>query len=521
MPNGTDIAKAYVQIIPSAEGIKGKLADAMGGEADAAGKDAGSKFSAIFGKFLKIGTAVAAAKKLSEFVKKSVESYAEYEQLVGGVEKIFDQANQTQILKDANEAYKNLNMSANEYLAAINQTGATFAMTMGDQKGYDTAKKGMQAIADFASGTGANLELLNEKFGMITRSAASYQSISDQFSGILPSTSKDFLEQAQAAGFLSDSYKSLTEVPIAEYQQAVADMLEKGVHDAGLLGNTFAESTTTISGSLAMTKSAWSNFVTGLADENANIEELTQNLVTSITAVAQNIVPALGRIISTLGKMLSDAIVRGADKLLTGGATAAMNFIEGIASKIGEVAQSAWTAVTTFVGGIASRISMIADKGREVLQAFKNGVLSAVGSLASAGLNLVQGIWNGISNGLGWIKGKIQGWVGNVTSFIKGLFGIHSPSTVMRDEVGQYLALGIGEGFVDAMGSVERDMIDAMPDLGNFQTSFSMSNASKPISGQTINYGGVTINVNGAGRNADQIARELQLILNRKVATFA
>lgn len=498
MPNGTDIAKAYVQIIPSAEGIKGKLADAMGGEADSAGKSAGSKFAATFGKFAAAG-AVAAATAIGAVIKKSVESYAEYEQLVGGVEKIFDQANQAQILKDADEAYKNLNMSANEYLTSINKTGATFAMTMGDQKGYDTAKKGMQAIADYASGTGVNLDVLNEKYGMITRSASSYQSIADQFAGILPATSDDFLKQAQAAGFLSDEYKKLTDVPLAEYQQAVTDMLEKGVDNMGLLGNTVAESTETISGSLAMTKSAWSNFVTGLADENANVEELTQNLVTSITAVAKNIVPVIGQIISTLGKMLGDAIVRGADKLLTGGATVAMNFIEGIASKI----------------------SGIIAKGREAVSAFADGVRNAVGSVISAGMSLVQGIWQGISNGLGWIKGKIQGWVGNVTSFIKSLFGIHSPSTVMRDEVGQYLALGIGEGFVDAMGSVERDMIDAMPDLGNFQTSFSMNSASKPISGQTINYGGVTINVNGAGRNADQIARELQLILNRKVATFA
>ena len=452
MPSGTDIAKAYVQIIPSAEGIKGKLTEAMGGEADAAGKSAGSKFSATFGKFAKAG-AVAAAAALGAVIKKSVESYAEYEQLVGGVEKIFDEANQAQILQDANEAFKDLNMSANEYLAAINQTGAAFAQTMGDQKGYDAARKGMKAIADYASGTGRNLEELNDKFALITRSTSSYQSIADQFSGILPATSKDFLEQAQAAGILSDSYKSLTEVPIAEYQQAVTEMLEKGVDSMGLLGNTAAESLGTISGSLAMTKSAWSNFVTGLADENANIEELTQNLVTSITAVAQNIIPVIGQIISTLGKMLGDAIVRGADKLLTGGATVAVNFIEGIASKI----------------------SGIIAKGREAVAAFASGVRNAVGSVISAGLSLVQGIWQGISNGLGWIKGKIQGWVGNVVAFIKNLFGIHSPSAVMRDEVGRFMALGIGEGFTAAMGGVERDMLDSMPDISGFQTTYSLT----------------------------------------------
>lgn len=467
MPSGTDIAKAYVQIIPSAEGIKGKLTEAMGGEADAAGKSAGSKFSATFGKFAKAG-AVAAAAALGAVIKKSVESYAEYEQLVGGVEKIFDEANQAQILRDANEAFKDLNMSANEYLAAINQTGAAFAQTMGDQAGYDAARKGMKAIADYASGTGRNLEELNDKFALITRSTSSYQSIADQFSGILPATSKDFLEQAQAAGILSDSYKSLTEVPIAEYQQAVTEMLEKGVDSMGLLGNTAAESLGTISGSLAMTKSAWSNFVAGLANENANIEELTQNLVTSITAVAQNIVPVIGQVISTLGKMLGDAIVRGADKLLTGGATVATNFIEGIASKI----------------------SGIIAKGREAVAAFASGVRNAVGSVISAGLSLVQGIWQGISNGLGWIKGKIQGWVGNVVSFIKNLFGIHSPSAVMRDEVGRFMALGIGEGFTAAMGGVERDMLDSMPDIGSFQTTYSLT-------------------ANSAESNAGGISREL------------
>lgn len=456
LPNGTDIAKAYVQIIPSAEGIKGKLEDALGSEAGEAGESAGNKFSATFGKFLKIGTAIAAAKKLGDFVRESVESYAEYEQLVGGVEKIFDQANQAQILKDANEAYKDLNMSASEYLAAINQTGAAFAQTMGDQAGYDAARKGMKAVADYASGTGRNLDELNDKFALITRSTSSYQSIADQFSGILPATSADFLEQAQAAGFLSDSYTKLTEVPIAEYQQAVTEMLEKGVDSMGLLGNTAAESLGTISGSLAMTKSAWSNFVTGLADENANIEELTQNLVTSIAAVAQNIVPVLGRIISTLGKMLSDAIVRGADKLLIGGATVAMSFMEGIASKI----------------------SGIIAKGREAVSAFASGVRNAVGSVVSAGLSLVQGVWQGISNGLGWIKGKIQGWVGDVVSFIKRLFGIHSPSTVMRDQVGKFLALGIGEGFEDAMSTVNRMMEDAMPDPLNMTSTYTVNSAA-------------------------------------------
>ena len=161
--------------------------------------------------------------------KSAVDGFAEYEQLAGGAQKIFDQMDYSKIAQDANNAYKELGLSANQYLSVINDVGATFAATMGDEAGYEAARTGLKAISDYASGTGKNVNELSQKFTLITRSTSSYQSIADQFSGILPATSAGFLEQAQAAGFLSDSYTQLTEVPIAEYQDAVSKMLEQGV----------------------------------------------------------------------------------------------------------------------------------------------------------------------------------------------------------------------------------------------------------------------------------------------------
>ena len=213
-----------------------------------------SKLSSSLGKGLataaKIGTAAvgAAATGLAALTKSAVDGFAEYEQLAGGAAKIFDEMNQADILRDAQNAYKDLGLSANQYLAVINDVGATFAATMGDAAGYEAAKTGLKAISDYASGTGKNVDELSSKFTLITRSTSSYQSIADQFSGILPATSAGFLEQAQAAGILSDSYTQLTEVPIDEYQAAVSKMLEQGVADLGLANNTVMESETTISG---------------------------------------------------------------------------------------------------------------------------------------------------------------------------------------------------------------------------------------------------------------------------------
>ena len=233
--------------------------------------------------------------------KESITNFAEYEQLVGGAQKIFDEMDYSQIATDANNAYKELNLSASQYIEAINMAGATFAQTMGDQEGYDTARAGLLAIADYASGTGKSVDELSQKYQMITRSASSYQSIADQFAGVLPQTSADFLAQAQSAGLLSDSYKSLTDVPVAEYQQAVTAMLEQGVDALGLAGNTAEESASTISGSLASVTATWQNLITGMADYDSDLDQLIGNFSESILNLAGLLAPRIRAVIYSLG----------------------------------------------------------------------------------------------------------------------------------------------------------------------------------------------------------------------------
>ena len=522
MASGTDIAKAYVQIIPSAEGIKGKLEDVLGGEAESAGKSAGGRFSKFFGTAAKVGAAAAGAVAagVAAITKGAVENFAEYEQLAGGVEKIFDQANTTQIMADAQAAYKDLNMSANDYLAAINQTGAAFAQTMGDQKGYDTARQGMKAIADYASGTGRNLDELNDKYAMITRSTSSYQSIADQFSGILPATSADFLEQAQAAGLLSDSYKNLTEVPIAEYQEAVTQMLERGVDAMGLTDNTAKEATSTLSGSIATVKASWQNLLTAFADPNADLGAIVNNFIEAAGAALGNLIPVISQALSGISQVIVQlapqigaALPGLITTLLPDLTTAAFNlllaFADGLVQNLPTLLDAALQMIPTIINGltqalpqlisyvpqlviaiaqtiiqnfpqiiaagaqlvgalaqsILSLLGQMLSAGRQLLSSIVSGIRGAISSVVSIGKNIVQGIWQGISSSLGWIKDRITGWVGNVVNFLKKLFKIGSPSKLMRDEVGIYLAEGIGVGFEDGMTDVEHAMQNSMPDL--------------------------------------------------------
>jgi len=474
--------------------------------------------------------------------KQALNSYSDYEQLAGGAQKIFDQMDYSKIEKDAQEAYLNMGISANEYLKVMTTVGANFASTLGDEKGYDVAKEGMQAITDFATGTGRSIDELSQKYQMITKSTASYQSIADQFAGILPATSAGFLESAQNAGYLSTEYKKLTEVPMAEYQQAVTKMLTQGVDALGLTGNTVAEAYNTISGSIGMMKASWQNLLTGLADDNADFAQLVDNFINTLVTpdgkggVLGQIVPKIEKIVSSASSVIQrilpqliQMVVPIIQTNLPVILTAVQHALTSILALLPTIMPTIQQLVPSIVTSLVSDLPMIIDTGLKLIVALAQGIvdslpmllsqmpvlidnvvtvlkdnfplvldtgiklvgtivagiMSALGELVKpavevvakivktigdkisdmiqVGKNLVYGIWEGISGAYTWITNKIRGWVGNVTAFIKRLFGIHSPSTLFRDEIGTNLALGIGEGFSDEMEDVSRMMADSIP----------------------------------------------------------
>lgn len=339
----------------------------------------------------KIGAAAvgAAATGIAALTKSAVDGFAEYEQLAGGAAKIFDEMNQADILRDAQNAYKDLGLSANQYLAVINDVGATFAATMGDAAGYEAAKTGLKAISDYASGTGKNVDELSQKFTLITRSTASYQSIADQFSGILPATSAGFLEQAQAAGVLSGKYKQLTEVPIDEYQAAVSKMLEKGVADLGLANNTMDEAFSTLSGSLAMAKGAWSNLVTGLANDSADLDTLINNFVESVVAATRQIIPTIGKSLDGIGTLINEIV------------PVALDYIPKIIVEfLPKIAESAVGIVTSIGTAIFDNIDQILEFGQQMLDSLLEGITSNVDGISGPVTEIITKFANFIAENL-------------------------------------------------------------------------------------------------------------------------
>lgn len=361
----------------------------------------------------------AAATAIGKVVYESYQAVGTYEQLKGGMEKIFDQADTSQIMKDANEAYKTLGMSANQYLTVINDTGATFAATMGDQKGYETAKTGIQAISDYASGTGKSIDLLSEKFTLITRSTSSYQSIADQFSGVLPATSKDFLKQAQAAGFLSTKYSELTKVPVAEYQEAVSKMLEKGVKDLGLTGNTVAEAEDTVTGSLGMMKGAWENLLVAMGS-GENLDKHFNNMIEAAGAFGKQILPvveksleSIGTLVEKLAPIIADKLPQICDDLLPPLLKAATELLKGFIKALPSIVKTIVKELPDILKGV----------GEAIVEAF-GGDSAIVGKFGESLMENAQKVAKVIPVIIGLVAAfKMFSKVKSFSSSLSGLFG--------------------------------------------------------------------------------------------------
>ena len=203
---------------------------------------------------------------------------------------------------------------------------------------------------------------------------------------------------------------------------------------------------------------------------------LLLELIKGIAQALPELIPMMVTVLMDMVNILLDnidLIIEAGIQLLIALTQGIMNALPELIVRIPEIIIKIISALFNLLPQILSAgIRLIAELGLglirgipqlviripEIIARMVNGLLEGIKDFANVGVNLVKGLWNGISGSYDWIKSKIKGWVGNVMSFIKKLFGIKSPSRLMRDEVGKYLAQGLGVGFDDELDSVYNDM---------------------------------------------------------------
>lgn len=194
-------------------------------------------------------------------------------------------------------------------------------------------------------------------------------------------------------------------------------------------------------------------------------------------------------------------------------------FVNFVVSNLPTILQSGIDILTNLVEGIISAIPQLVAALPQIIEAIVSGIGSLMGNILDVGRSIVEGIWQGITNAGSWLVGKITGWFDGVVGSVKRFLGINSPSRVFADQVGANMALGVGEGFADEMGTVERQLNRAMSGLApsvSGSVSVSGSTAGGGSSGVGADIGAsVSRALNGAivymdGRKVGQLITRQQ-----------
>ena len=491
--------------------------------------------------------------------KASVESYAEYEQLIGGVETLFGES-QDKVVEYANNAYKTAGLSASEYMETATSFSASLLQSLGGDtaKAVDVADMAITDMADNANKMGTSIDLIQNAYqGFAKQNYTMLDNLKLGYGGTKTEMERLLIDAEKFSGVKYD-ISNLNDVYSAIH--VVQEQM-------GITGTTAKEASKTISGSINAMKSSWSNLLIGMSDENADLEMLISNFVESIFTALDNILPRIevfvgqlptiiSNILSKVSEYLPQILSTGAEiiqSLISGlqqnmpqimniimqvmmmivqtlismlpnilemGITILVELINGIAQSLPTLIPTIVECVLLIVQTLLDNIELIIEAGINILIALIQGIINALPliieklpiivqkivdvivnnlpllieaslqiivalaegiiknlpellatipkivesivtgfsklkeKITNIGKNLIEGIWNGMKNAQAWLIDKIQQLCSNALGAIKAFFGIESPSKVMRDEVGKFMAEGIGVGFNKQMPSV-------------------------------------------------------------------
>lgn len=297
--------------------------------------------------------------------------------------------------------------------------------------------------------------------------------LKERFQDVKNAINEAFTPEQQAA--ISKFFSTLATLVVAAPFAALAAVINIVVTAVELLINVIGALVGFFSETLP---SAIQTAVGWIAQLPGKISSFFSTVIANVSAWASEMVSKAvdvgGRFLSSIGNFFGQLPGKIAS-FLAGALSAIAGWASNAIAKAAEAGNGVLSAIGNFFGQIPGKIASLlagalsalatwaanmAAKARAGMNNVKNAIVSTLqsipGRVASVGRNIVQGLWNGIQGAAGWLLGRIKGWCSNILNGIKGFFGIHSPSRVMRDEVGVQLAKGMALGIRDGESYVIR-----------------------------------------------------------------
>ncbi len=353
--------------------------------------------------------------------KQAIQNYAEYEQLVGGVETLFKDS--AGIIEGyANNAYKTAGLSANAYMSTVTSFSASLLQSLNNDtaKSAEVADMAITDMSDNANKMGTDMSIIQsayqgfakQNYTMLDNLKLGYGGTKTEMERLLADASK-LSGQKYDISSLNDVYQAIHVIQ----------------GEIGITGTTAKEASTTISGSVNSMKSAWKNLVTGIANDNANFDSLISNFVDSVMSMADNILPR----ISVALEGIVDLILGLADTLLPQvldmGVELIQNLITGITENIGSLMASINQVINTILGALITMLPQIIQAGIQIIVSLITGLSTSLPTLIpqiidcviliattlldnidliiDAGIGLIMGLAEGLMNALPDLIDKI------------------------------------------------------------------------------------------------------------------
>ena len=482
------------------------------GVKDQASKEVGS-ISKKLGNGLKtaakIGTAAVAAAGTAviALAKSSIDAYAEYEQLVGGAELMFGEAYDF-VMERSKEAYKNVQMSQNEYLQQVNgfATGLKTALNGNEQAAAELADKIITAEADIVAATGNSQEAVQNAFNGIMKS--NYTMLDNLQIGITP-TKEGFQEVIDKVNEWNKANGNATKYQIdnlADAQSALVDYIKM----VGMSGYAQEEASKTLSGSISSMKASWENLKVSMVSGTGDIEQRINEFVESVGMVGENLLPRVKTVLSgvvSLVKGLAPRIIKElpilvqtllpdvlsaamsivgmlVDTLLNGGSTMLwdvgldmiMMILDGILNALtdGQATQKLIQLILDIVLMLTDPNTLVPllEAGLDIIMALVDGIIQSIPELVKAAPTI---IYNLIASLLEFLPQlSLVGW-----DILKSLLSAFTIEDIA--DYGKNVVEGIKKGIMGAWDGIKKWFFGLLEDLFDVGKIFSRSadNASK------------------------------------------
>lgn len=453
--NNSEANQEIDETTDKAEDAAGKVKD-LGDEGDRTEGKLGKAFSKMgsaavaVGKTIATGLAVASTAVVA-VGKAAISSYADYEQLVGGVETLFDESSAT-VIANAQNAYKTAGMSANEYMETVTSFSASLLQSLGgDTKAAaDKADMAITDMSDNANKMGTSIEMIQNAYnGFAKQNYTMLDNLKLGYGG----TNEEMQRLLDDASKLSG-----IEYDISSYSDIV-DAIHIVQNEMGITGTTAKEASSTISGSLASAKASWQNLLTGIADGNQDVGGLITQFFDSIVTVADNIVPRIAQVMGTLPQLITDLVPKLLTKvselidiLLPVVVDGAVSLLNAIVQVLPQLVTSILNALPALISGIEQVFYAIVDALPQLMTVICEALPVLIPQLVDALVNMIVYLATHIAE-------IIQPLIDNLPEIIIAIVNALMDNLPALIEGAVQLVIGI----VQAIPQIIMALIEALP----------------------------------------------------------